>query len=191
MNKPSKLFSQFYSLDKLTNCYMIEIGLDEYTDIFSEWDPAPFKRREIDPDLKLYLEGCSQEIPLNYPIEIYFTIAHQVRNLVTEEEARDGLKNYFSFNIYFIKRDLKKTSIKILNYIFLGFVFLWVGISFSNLNIDNIYLTILFEGIVIWGWVLLWQAASLFFFRILELYNYYRIYKRLWNAEIIFAPGES
>lgn len=43
--KNDKLFSEIYSIDAATDCYMIEIGLDQYAAIFSAWDPAPFKRR--------------------------------------------------------------------------------------------------------------------------------------------------
>lgn len=57
-----------YLIDQVSHAYMIEVALDQYTDIFSEWDPAPFKRRDLDSDLKLYLEECSEEIPFKYPI---------------------------------------------------------------------------------------------------------------------------
>jgi hypothetical protein len=95
---------------------MVEVALDQYTDIFSEWDPAPFKRvfekgcpryslpprdsktlsfecislrpgynlrrsltfqtpskrRELDPDLQLYLESRADEIPAKYSVEGLF-----------------------------------------------------------------------------------------------------------------------
>jgi hypothetical protein len=72
--KKDSLFSEVYALDKSTNRYMIEIALDRYEDIFNEWDPAPFKRREIDADLELYLEGSAEEIPSRYPIELFFMV---------------------------------------------------------------------------------------------------------------------
>lgn len=51
---------------------MIEIVMDQDGDIFSEWNPTPFKCRDLDPDLKLYLEGSSEEIPSRYPVELCF-----------------------------------------------------------------------------------------------------------------------
>ena len=187
MMKQDKLFSQFYTFDKSTNCYMVEIALDQYTDIFNEWDPTPFKRREIDPDLRLYLEGSCEEIPRRYPIEICFLVPGKIRDELMEEESRLGLKNYFRFKIYFLKKDLRKIYIQMLNYSFIGFLFLWVGTRFSGDGQESIWLTILIEGIFIWGWVLLWEAASLFFFRNRELYDRYQIYQRLMNAPVIFV----
>jgi hypothetical protein len=78
--KKDTLFSEVYALDKSTNRYMIEIALDRYEDIFNEWDPAPFKRREIDADLELYLEGSAEEIPSRYPIELFFMVPRGKRD---------------------------------------------------------------------------------------------------------------
>ena len=33
-------FSEIYKIDESTDRYMIEIALDQYTDIFNEWDPS-------------------------------------------------------------------------------------------------------------------------------------------------------
>lgn len=98
--KPNRLFSENYKIDQFTNLYMIEIGLERYENIFSEWDPAPFKRREIDSDLKLYLEESSNEIPFRYPIELYFLIPVNSYDGRLEEETRKGLANSFAFQLH-------------------------------------------------------------------------------------------
>jgi hypothetical protein len=188
--KQDKLFSKLYIWDEFTNCYMIEIALDQYTDIFNEWDPAPFKRREIDPDLALYLEGCSEEISFPYRIELCFILPAKSRNELMEEEAREGLKNCFSFKIYFLKKNLKKINIRLLRYTFIGFVLLWVGITFPSNYSEAVWVTVLTEGIVIGGWVFLWEAVSLFFFTNREIYERLRMYKRLLNASVIFREAD-
>jgi hypothetical protein len=104
------LFSEVYALDKSTNRYMIEIALDQYEDIFNEWDPAPFKRREIDADLELYLEGSAEEIPSRYPIELFFMVPRGKRDKRIEEETRNALRSFFEFKIYFLKRELQKNQ---------------------------------------------------------------------------------
>lgn len=189
--KQDKLFSEIYKIDASTNLYMIEIALDQYGDIFSEWDPAPFKRRDIDPDLKLYLEGSSEEIPFRYPVELCFIIPKKTRDEQIEEESRNGLKNSFVFERYLLNKELKKTNIRMLRYVFLGFVFLGLGATFSNRFPDNAtFLPLLAEALVIGGWVFLWEAVSLFFFTNRELYHRCRIYKRLKNAPVFFREAE-
>ena len=99
--KPNGLFAEIYRFDKNSRSFIIEIALDRYEDIFSEWDPAPFKLRDIDPDLELYLEGSSDDIPFKYPVALSFTIPKGSRNENIEEQARNGLKNGFTFKRYF------------------------------------------------------------------------------------------
>lgn len=185
--KSDSLFSQFYNFDESTNRYMIEIALDEYTDIFNEWHPAPFKRRQIDPDLYVYLEGSCEEIPSNYPIELYFSIPKQIYNQHRETEVRSALKNCFTFKIYFLKRQIKKINIRMLRYAFIGLVLLWFGSIFPTQYSETILINLVTDGIVIGGWVFLWEAVSLFFFTNRELSHQYFIYRRLLNAPIIFA----
>jgi hypothetical protein len=190
MMKQDKLFNEIYAIDTANNYYMIEVGLDQYADIFSQWDSAPFKRREIDPDLKLYLEGSSDEIPFRYPVELCFMIPTGNYNQQIEKETRKGLENSFVFKLYLIKKELKKTNTQMLRFIMIGFVCLWVAATFSDRFETNRLVSILFEGLSITGWVFLWEAVSLFFFTNRELYHRYQTYKRLQNAPVIFREVE-
>lgn len=188
--KQDQLFSEIYKIDEATNLYMIEVALDQYSDIFNEWDPAPFKRREIDPDLELYLEGSSDEISFRYPIELCFTLPKGIRDEHLEGEMRDGLRNSFFFKMYLIKKELKKTNTQMFRWVLLGFVFLWLGTVLSNQAEGKMALSLLADGLFIGGWVFLWEAVSLFFFTNRDLYGRYRTYKRLYKAPVFFREGE-
>ena len=61
----------------------------------------PFKLRDIDPDLELYLEGSSDDIPFKYPVALSFTIPKGSRNENIEEQARNGLKTDSPLNAIF------------------------------------------------------------------------------------------
>lgn len=169
---------------------MIEIALARYADIFNKWDPAPFKRRDLDPDLALYLEGSAEEIPVHHPIELYFIVLKQVRNEALEAEAQQGLKNSFLFKRYLVKKELRKTNTQMLRCVLLGFIFLGIGTVFSNRMADTIWLSLLGDALLIGGWVFLWEAVSLFFFTNRELYDRYQVYKRLQNAPVMFREAE-
>jgi hypothetical protein len=185
-----KPFNETYQIDTATNLYMVEVSLDNYTDLFNKWDSAPFKRREIDPDLKIFLEGSSDDVPFRYPIELCFTIPPEKWNEQLEQEARKGLENTFTFKIYLLKREIKKTNAQMIRNVLLGFIFLWVATVFSKRFEASVLLTILGEGLFIGGWVFLWEAVSLFFFTNQELYHHYRTYKRLKNAPVFFREAK-
>lgn len=193
------VFEQIYAIDPVTNRYMIEVALDQYTDIFDEWDPAPFKRRSLDPDLDLYLNSSSEEIPWRYGIELYFTLPKGARNEAMENEVRDGLKNSFIFKMYLLRKKLRKTNGQIFRCLLLGFLFLWIGTVFPNQAwLETMFpnagaalaISLLAEGLFIGGWVFLWEAVSLFFFTDRDLLYQYRTYKRLLNAPVFFREAE-
>jgi hypothetical protein len=184
--KRKSVFSEIYALDQSTHRYMIEIALDQYEDIFNEWDPAPFKRREIDADLELYLEGSVEEIPSRYPIELCFTLPQGQRNPALEEETRKGIRRFFGFKIHFLSLELRRVTLRILNYLFFGFLLLWVGNTYPGDDSTQDWAILLAEGIIIGGWVLLWEAVSLFSFTSLEMYQRHRVYSRLLQAPVFF-----
>jgi predicted secreted protein len=190
MLKQDKVFSEIYAIDTATNYYMIEVGLDHYADIFNEWDSAPFKRRDIDPDLELYLEGSSDEIPFRYPVELFFVLPAGKRDLSIEAETQKGLKNSFAFKLYLLRKELRKTNTQMIRFVLIGLACLWLGATFSARIERTGVLPTLIEGLLIIGWVFLWEAVSLFFFTNRELHHRYKTYKRLQSAPIIFREAE-
>lgn len=190
MIKENTLFSEIYEIDTATHYYMIEVRLDHYADIFNEWDSAPFKRRDLDPALALYLEGSSDEIPFRYPIEFVFVLPLASRNLSIEQETQKGLQNSLAFKLYLLKKELRKTNAQMLQFVLLGLVFLWASTTFSTQVEKAGLLPTLIEGLAIIGWVLLWEAVSIFFFTNRELYHCYKTYKRLQNAPVIFREAD-
>lgn len=189
MKEKERFFNEIYKIDKVTNFYMIEIALNQYSDIFNQWDPTPFKRREIDPDLRLYLEGSSDEIPFRYPIELCFKVLSDKQEPQLEEEIRCGLQNSFIFKQYLLKKQLKKNNTQALIFVILGFGFLWIATLLSRKFESLIWPSLLTDGLIIGGWVFLWEAVSMFFFTNRELYECYNTYKRLQSAPIIFQVG--
>jgi len=180
------LFAEIYRFDEEANSYVIEIALDSYSDIFSEWDPAPFKLRDIDPDLELYLEGCSDDIPFKYPVILSFSIPQSSRNPSVEDQARHGLKSGFTFKRYFIRNDIGAANRRILLYFLIGFGFLWVVTLFPDRLRESPFPSIIVEGLFIGGWVFVWEAISLILFTTHNLHHKDRTYRRLQEAAIAF-----
>ncbi|SKB11983.1 conserved hypothetical protein [Planktothrix sp. PCC 11201] len=190
MNKKDQIFTDIYCMDQSTNLYMIEIALNHYTDIFNQWDPAPFKRREIDPDLESYLLRSSDEIPFKKSIELCFIVPQEQRDEKMEEESRQGLKNSFAFKIYLFKKEIKRANSRIIDFIFVGFISLGMATIYSD-NSTAVVTSVFFQALVISGWVFIWEAISLLFFKNREFYHRYRTYKRLQNAPVIFTEKEN
>jgi hypothetical protein len=184
--QPNQFFNTIYSIDKTTDAYMIEAALDDYADIFNEWDPAPFKRRELDPDLQIYLEGSSDEISSRYPVELIFNLPAEKRNEAIEQDVRVGLRNSFNFKLYVLRKEIKTTNLLTLRYVLMGLGTLWAAQLLSTPAEAYAITIVLTEGLFIGGWVFLWEAVSLFFFSNRDIYHRYRTYMRLRDALVIF-----
>ncbi len=180
-----KSLRQIYSVEPVTNHYLIEVGLDQYADIFNEWDPAPFKRRIIDPDLELYLEESCEEIPVRHPIKLCFSLPAERVDQHLEAAALEGLRNSFVFKQYLLRKAVRKTNTKLLQFVSIGLLLLGIATVFSD-QTEGIVPSTLVEGLFIAGWVFVWEAVSLFFFTDRELYHQHRIYQRLQNAPVMF-----
>ena len=184
----TELFNEIYAIDTANNAYMIEVALDQYTDIFSEWDPAPFKRRELDPDLQIYLESSADEIPSKYSIEVCFTLPPGIRDQAMEEDVRTGLRNSVDFKLYLFRKEIRLINTRTVRYVIAGLGTLLIARLAEPLDI-NVFTAVLTEGLFIGGWVFLWEAVSLFFFSNRDLHNRYRTYRRLRYSEVIFSEA--
>jgi hypothetical protein len=189
MTRKNDFFNEVYSIDKANNAYMIEAALDHYTDIFSEWDPAPFKRRELDPDLQFYLESSADEIPAKHSIEVCFTLPPGTRDHAMEQEVKAGLRNSVDFKLYLFRKEIRLINTRTFRYVIAGLGTLLVARLITEPAEANVFTSVLTEGLFIGGWVFLWEAVSLFFFSNRDLYNRYRTYKRLRGSEVIFSES--
>ncbi len=65
MAMKEKELKELYRYNEATLSYHVDITLDLYRDVYSEWDYSPFTNRDLDDDLLDYLMECSYEIGLS------------------------------------------------------------------------------------------------------------------------------
>nr|WP_208677006.1 hypothetical protein [Synechococcus elongatus]AZB72794.1 hypothetical protein DOP62_08785 [Synechococcus elongatus PCC 11801] len=186
-------FQQVYSQNLDNGRFVIEISLDQYSDVFNEWDPAPFKRRDLDPYLQQYLEESSDEIPLRYPLEICFQLPQGLRDRSLETKVCDGFHNCLTFRLYLLNQEQQRLNRYVFLFVLAGFSLIGSATLFRDRLGETILVSTLLEGVVVSGWVFLWEAVSLIIFKKREIHHRYRSYQRLQQAPIIFAelPPES
>jgi len=175
-----------YSNDEMSGAYIIEVSLNKYTEVFNEWDPAPFKLRDLDPDLLFYMEECAADIPLKYPVILDFYLPEEKFDHKKEEVIITGMENYFSFNINIISKKLFQTNRKALFDAVIGFSFLAGAWILEPVVVKRAFLKILLEGLFIGGWVFLWEAFYTFFFENSAVYQKRKQYRRFLKASIRF-----
>lgn len=182
-----KALERIYERDEKTKAFIISVAIENYVDIFNELDSAPFRIRDINHDLLVFLEECSSDIPVKYDIIVRFTVSKEKQDLEKEEKIKTGLKTYFSNVKNSLKREIQGSYQKSAFYMVASFLLLSVSYSLRPLIMDNIAFSTAVEGISIGGWVFLWEAISSFAFKSRDTREKYSHYKRFSTVPIQFS----
>jgi len=178
--------NSIYEKNPTTGNYVIQVALDKYTDVFNDWDNSPFKKRDMDPDLALFLENCLDEIPQTHGVDICFYLPKEIKDAKREEVIMSGIKTYYSFYLNQAKRSLKGKYQKMFEYIFTSFSLLAVSVFLASISGKNIILGTVQQGFNVGGWVFLWEAISMFCFRRRGELSEMEKYERFLQSSIYF-----
>lgn len=182
-----RILERVYAQDPYTRAFIIEIDLDHYEDVFNEWDPAPFKRRDLDPDLRVYLDESSEDIPPRFPVTLQFTAPEKIHNAEKEMSVRLGLRNAFAFEKRLVQRKLRRLTLKMAVQTVVAVALLvlvhWLGMVLED---PTLWRSLLAEGLTIGAWVFGWDAIATFAFERIRLRGIMRRWERFCEARIVY-----
>jgi hypothetical protein len=185
MKKTNK-YETLYRKNKDTGRIIIDIALEDYHEFFHEWDNAVFKKRDIHPELAEFLDLCSEDIPLRKKLEIVFCLNASEISKEKEEQIRISYLNYYNSSKRLVNREIKRI-VKVSGVLLFISLTLLSAYSFlSDLEENTIISNVLFESLLIGGWVFCWEAVHLLFLDILEPFRRYREIKRFLDTKLSF-----
>lgn len=183
--RKKRYFQKVYKLDDASKAYMIEVSLDTYDEIYDDWDPSPFKKRDIEDEFNDFVVNASQDIPLNFDIVIVLYLPLSRKDALKETALVSAYKNYYAYALARLDKARANLYKKILYYLVFSFILLSIG-SFFFQEGENLLLNVLREGIFIGGWVFLWEFFTDVFIVRRELQEEYGLYRRLYQSDIRF-----
>lgn len=185
MSKIEDLINRIYDRNPDNGNYKIEVSLKNYAEIFNDWDHAPYKRKDIDPDLLGFLEDSVDDIPLKHNIDIGFYITDEYQNKDREMLIASWFKTFYEFYIEIEKSKTKSIVIQAAVYMLISIGLL--TLSFFGIIIrSSILAYILTEVIVVGGWIFLWEAISKIIFERQTITKLIKNYRRFTQADIYF-----
>ncbi len=186
MKRDERTLERIYEKDKATDAFIISIALDRYVDVFNELDSAPWRRRDLDHDLRLFLEDCSSDIPLKYDIIIQFNVEQEKQDPIKEERLKVGLKTYFTFVRSGLQRKIRRSYERSLIYGVVAFFLIFASYTLAALSTTPLLVS-LFDVVAIGGWVFLWEAISTLAFLGRDARERLRTYQRFSISEVRFT----
>lgn len=178
---------RIYRQNPETGAFLIEVALDRYEEVFNEWDPAPYKRRDLNPDLRRYLEDSSADIPLRQPVEILFQAPEKIQTPDKEARAREGISTYLSCLVDSVGREFQRLYRTALIYLGAAVCLLTATAYMTGTGQDSLLITVIRDGLTIGSWVFTWELISLFFFQRFDLHRERKKWSRLARAEVHFS----
>lgn len=187
MKKKKNSMGNYYNLNQETGAYMIEISLDDYAELFNGWDASPLRRRDLEPELLDYIEQSGTEIPIKLNVELDLYLPEQLKDDEKEQRSKTGIINNFNVVLFLINKSLKKLYRQIALNILMSSMFLIAAYFLRNtVHLEGMFSSIFVEGLYIGGWVLLWEAFSLFFFDSYEVRLRKKVFLRFNDMKIFF-----
>ena len=190
MRKIYSLLERIYEKNPLNGNYIIEVALINYAGIFNDWDHAPYKRKDIDPELITFIQESIDDIPIEYNVDICFYFSEEEKNHEREEIIVSRLRTYYTIYIEIKKNKIKSILKNALIYMLISAILL-TSSYFGVLYRDNIVFYTLTEIIIVGGWVFLWEAISLLMFERRKVSILINNYKRFIVADISFRYKKS
>lgn len=74
-------YQEAYRYDGDEKAYVIEVSLDSYDDIYDEWDPSPFKKRDIEDEFDDFIRDSSSDIPIKFKLIIELFLPSVEKNV--------------------------------------------------------------------------------------------------------------
>jgi len=186
MNKKKLETLSLYRTNTENNAYLIEVSLDDYSELFNGWDASPVRRKDLEPELLDYLEEAGTEIPIKQSIEMVFYLPKDKRDAEKDERSITTIQNNFKVVNHMIQKKIERNYRRLLVYVTLSLIFLVAAYLLRNVTTLSLLTNIMIEGFFIGGWFLLWEAFSLFFFDTHEFKIRQKIFKRFIDSKIIF-----
>jgi hypothetical protein len=164
----------------------ISLSLDDYNDIFSDFDPRSASVRALSVD---FLEEAKRaSMDKDEGLELNLLIPKEKRSFRKERIIEHRLRNHFEKHHRILKKEDLGLTKKGILFVVTGILFMiaaaYVLINYSNKTTLTHFFVIFLEPA---GWFFFWEGLSMIIFKPRDKKTELAFYKKLANAKINFA----
>jgi len=172
------------------NSYDMGFWLDEYEDLFSDFDPRPYSRRQISDDFLFELKRRFREVPKDQKMQINLYLPKTVRDIKIESATKKRIKEHFDFEIKNLNK--KRTKRKMT-----GFGYLAIGITILAINAyiewefsSDEFISLIGFILAPAGWFSAWTSFERFILDPTDETDRLQFYLRMQKANVTFLNME-
>ena len=165
----------------------IRVSVNNYDDVFSDFDPRPLHERGLSEDFLLEIKKASLVKKSN---EINFIILapKKERDLNKEIKITQRLRSYFKKHFGILEEEKNKMIKEGIWFTISGIILMIIAtyllFKFKNQNLVASFFTILFEPA---GWFIFWHGLDYIIFEPKKINPDIDFHEKMTNAKIMFV----
>ncbi|MCX8206028.1 MAG: hypothetical protein N3H30_02245 [Candidatus Micrarchaeota archaeon] len=164
----------------------IDIALDTYNDIFSDFDISPYSKRQLSEDFIIEMLRRVPTSSPGTPVKVVLSIPQGVRSPQDEKVIHKRIRHVFSKKLQEIEGEIRAYQQKGLKYMAVG-----AGIILLTLvETDWPVVNAIFNILLVPGWFGIWTGLSKIFDEPAELVKARKAYHALSTAQYVFVSEE-
>jgi len=171
---------------------LIELELHSMMQIFNSFDPAPFHEKELDASAEVYIYNSVDEFPLKKPLEIMIYLPSSEIDQETEHTLKEAIRNHFSYKKLLTEIELRRLFQRGRKNMSIAIVFLFLCLLMirllSSLH-ESLFNSLFSEGLLIIGWVAMWEPVDIFLYRWWPLVHKKNIYSKILGMDVSVGTG--
>jgi hypothetical protein len=162
--------------------HVIDVSASTVAELFSGLDPAPFRHKDLDPQVESYILAAVREVGGADRAKIAFHPPDEQSTSVAGICLPDAVHNYFAYREWVAGEDLARLARTGGVSLVIGLSFLFACLALRQLFRGNGAAGVAIgEGLLIVGWVALWRPLDI------ALYDWWPI----WLQRRLFAKLKS
>jgi hypothetical protein len=177
---------------KVDETILIEIKLTSVMQIFDSMDPAPFYEKAIDKNADEYITGAVTDFPLSTPQKLVIFVPDGDMKTEEAQELGKAIHNHFAYKSMVAERDLRQKLLRgrislVIALLFLA-TCLAIRYALAASFEDNVWTGLLREGLLIIGWVAMWEPVNIFLYGWWPLVRERRVFEKVRTMEVEVVP---
>jgi hypothetical protein len=170
--------------------FLVDLNLKNLPQIYNSFDPSPFRERDLDDDAAEYIEEAMKELSKHPRVKLLIHFQEQASE-TDLLQLTEAVHNYFAYRARVTRLELKEKLRFGRISLLIGLLFLAFCFEISALLKGNsgTFSQIVWEGLIIIGWVTLWRPLEIFLYEWWPLLGTIRLYERLQTIPVDFQTS--
>jgi len=170
-------------------CYEIRMQLENYEDIFSDFDPRPFHERALSDDFLLETKKAS--LDKGEKMDLLFFLGKEKRNSKDEATIKKRLLAHFKRHFLLLQQEQKKVFKMGILFVVVGIIFMLIATFFLFKYEHSLIASLIIIILEPSSWFLFWEGLNLLIFTSKKKQPELIFYEKMSHAHIFFESKKT